>query len=122
MIAKRIFEKLGHQVTLAVDRNEVLDILKEEMFDILFMDVLMPVLGGFETTRKIREAESDKSNARYMIIAVTALDFNEDKKNCQSAGMDGFISKPMRLEEFRRILDEFLKIDESGIEGSLNLL
>ncbi len=93
-IAFKILEKKGCQVQMANNGREAIDRMNKETFDIVLMDVQMPVLDGFEATRLIREEE--KKTGRHMpIVAMTAHAMEGDEKKCLGAGMDGYISKPI---------------------------
>jgi two-component system, sensor histidine kinase and response regulator len=93
--AVRLLEKGGHRVSVAANGAEVLDLLDRETFDAVLMDVQMPVLDGFETTRRIRDREYGTGRS-LVIIAMTANAADGDRERCLAAGMDGYISKPIR--------------------------
>ncbi len=96
-LARTILEKNGHTVTLAANGQEALDILETEHFDVILMDVQMPVMDGFEATAHIREREF-LSGMRTPIVAMTAHNMKGDRERCLEAGMDGYVSKPLRRE------------------------
>lgn len=108
ILAVRLLEKHGHKVTLAGNGKEALDILAHSDFDLVFMDVQMPVLNGLETTKIIRAGSSVK-NPHIPIIAMTANAMEEDKQECLSAGMDDYISKPIRVADLLSVLSKFKK-------------
>ncbi len=95
-VAGLILEKMGHTVTIASDGREVLALLEKGMFDIILMDVQMPLLDGIETTRLIRKRESESGATAIPIIAMTAHAYKEYSANCLAVGMNGFIVKPIR--------------------------
>ena len=99
-----MLEKKGHRVTAAHNGKEALEILKKKRFDLIFMDIHMPEMDGYETTAHIRAAE--KGIEHTAIIAMTASATREDKDYCLKAGMDGFISKPITTLELDRVIDE----------------
>lgn len=100
LVIRKVFEKLGYHITLAPDGEECLKLLDSLEFDIIFMDMNMPKLDGLETTKKIRnDLQSD-----VIIFALTANAFNEDKKNCLDAGMNGFLTKPLHIQEITDVL------------------
>ena len=101
IVAGEILRRLGHAMTLAANGQEALDILEQQSFDVVLMDCQMPVMDGFEATRRIR-AHPRLSNTR--IIAVTANAMQGDREKCLAAGMDDFISKPLRPSELEAIL------------------
>jgi PAS domain S-box-containing protein len=101
-LAMRLLEKQGHVVTVAGDGKQVLAALEKESFDFVLMDVQMPQMDGVEATTFIREKEKS-TGAHLPIIAMTAHAMKGDRERCLAAGMDGYVSKPIRLKE---LLDE----------------
>jgi len=94
-------ERLGHQVTLAGGGTETLAQWERGKFDLILMDVQMPNMDGYETTRRIREQERTWQNRVY-IVAMTAHALHGDREKCLAAGMDEYLAKPvglMQLEE-----------------------
>ena len=132
-IAVRILEKHGHTVRVANNGKQALAAFEGEAFDLILMDVLMPEMGGFEATARIREIEarsrhatccqptSDDSaprcgmwhdnggteNPRVPIIAMTAHDRKDDRGRCLEAGMDEYISKPVIAQKLFDIIEKF---------------
>ncbi|MGA2120059.1 MAG: response regulator [Bryobacteraceae bacterium] len=103
MVAAGILENRGHQVRIAASGYEALAAFESEDFDLVLMDVQMPVMDGFESTRAIREKEKVRGG-HIPIIALTAHAMSGDRERCLSAGMDGYASKPIRPEDlFREI-------------------
>jgi signal transduction histidine kinase/CheY-like chemotaxis protein len=99
----RLLEKRGHSVVLVQNGREALEALEKRSFDIVLMDVQMPDLDGFEATKRIREME--KTNGGHLpIIALTAHAMQGDKERCLAAGMDGYLSKPIKLEELFAVI------------------
>jgi CheY-like chemotaxis protein len=84
---------------------EALAALRKESFDLVFMDVQMPEMDGYEATAAIREEET-KSGRHQQIIALTAHAMKGDRERCLAAGMDGYLSKPIRPEELDEVLEE----------------
>jgi two-component system, sensor histidine kinase and response regulator len=102
----RLLEKAGHSVVVAANGREALDRLPSHPpFDLILMDVQMPVLDGFEATREIRRRESLIPGCRPVkIVAMTACAMQGDREECLGAGMDEYIAKPIRLPELMKSL------------------
>ena len=98
-VARTLLEKLGHSVAIAVDGHEALDLLAQSPFDVVLMDCQMPVLDGYETTRRIRSGAIAGVDPRVPIVALTAYARPEDRARCLAAGMNGYVSKPIRGPE-----------------------
>ncbi|KAK4542777.1 hypothetical protein LTR36_006153 [Oleoguttula mirabilis] len=95
-LAVKILTKHNHKVTVANNGQEALDAIKKKRFDVVLMDVQMPVMGGFEATAKIREYEQAHELARSPIIALTAHAMLGDREKCIQAQMDEYLSKPLK--------------------------
>lgn len=114
LLLQHIFEKWSLEIEEAVDGAEVLDKLSVEEYDLILMDVKMPHVDGIDATRRIRESFS--GHKRHVpIIAVTAGASADDKKNCLSAGMNGFITKPFKETELVKVMGEVLKIETEAV-------
>jgi PAS domain S-box-containing protein len=105
-------EKSGHNVTLAEDGQQALNLLASQDFDVILMDVQMPVMNGVEATRMIRKLEDEKNfglpesqHSRIPIIALTAYAMMGDKEKFLQAGMDDYLAKPMRMEDLAKALE-----------------
>jgi CheY-like chemotaxis protein len=99
-LALRLLEKMGHHVVLAVNGEEAIEMLRLRPFDLVLMDIQMPVLGGVEATRKIRK-EEQSSGAHAPIIAMTAHAMAGDAEKYLLSGMDGYVSKPIQVDLLR---------------------
>lgn len=107
LVLKKMLEKHGHAVKVVGDGTEVLEAVTNEPFDVVFMDVQMPRMNGFEATRAMKEAlPPDKVP---VIIAVTANALKGDRENCLAAGMDDYISKPVKIDALNRVLGQFFQ-------------
>jgi PAS domain S-box-containing protein len=93
-VAIGLLEGLGHRVTIAGDGREAVAFSREGTFDLIFMDVQMPNMGGYEATAEIRKREQG-SGAHTPIIAMTANAMKSDEEQCLSSGMDGYVAKPI---------------------------
>jgi CheY-like chemotaxis protein/nitrogen-specific signal transduction histidine kinase len=98
-LAVKLLEKQGHTVTVAGDGRRAVEAFQGGLFDLILMDVHMPEMDGLEATRQIRQMEAGRT--RTPIIALTALAMTGDREICLAAGMDGFVAKPIRLNELR---------------------
>ena len=98
-----LLNKWGHEVTLAQNGKEALDLLADADFDLVLMDVQMPVMDGIEATRQIRAREKGGEH-RTPIIAMTARAMKSDREECLGAGMDDFVTKPIRRHELERAI------------------
>jgi len=94
-----IFENMNLKADIVNDGRAVLEKLKQKKYDLLFLDVQMPKLGGLETCRIIRDKKSHTRQKNIPIIALTALAMAEDEKECMKAGMDRFLTKPIHPEK-----------------------
>ncbi len=103
-LAISLIERSGHQVTLAQNGEEGLHAAMQHSFDLVFMDMQMPVMDGLEATRAIRAYESSRSLPHVPIVAMTANALPSDRKACEDAGMNGFLSKPFKANELRDLL------------------
>lgn len=95
---RRMLEKAGHTVTTAKDGKEALERLPQQGFDVILMDVQMPVMDGVEATRRIRAGQAGEANKSLPIIAMTAYAMAGDKEKFLAAGMDGYLAKPVAME------------------------
>lgn len=108
MVATSIIEQFGHQVTAVDSGAKALSCIESQHFDAIFMDIEMPSMDGTETTRRIRELETQRQEPRTLIYAMTAHVLEEFRVKCRQAGMNGFISKPIDQEELGNFLDELV--------------
>ena len=106
-LAVRLLEKRGHRVVVAADGREALQALSQQTFDLIFMDVQMPEIDGLEATAVIREKEKG-TGFRQPIIALTAHAMKGDREKCLAAGMDGYLSKPIRPQDLDTSLEPYL--------------
>ena len=116
--AVKILEKRGHRVVVAQNGREAVEALDKEGFDLVIMDVQMPEMDGFEATRQIRNAECGMRNVkkskfriphsafRIPIVAMTAHALKGDREKCLAAGMDDYISKPIKAEELFAVIEK----------------
>ncbi|HCY40618.1 MAG TPA: response regulator [Prolixibacteraceae bacterium] len=100
-------KKYNHEVTIANNGLEAVELFREYKYDVILMDLMMPVMDGLEATVKIREEEEiNNSDRRIPIIAITANTMDNDRDTCISYGMDDFMSKPFDIEKLHEIFSE----------------
>src|SRR5258706_9870818 len=95
---------MGQRITLDVNGREAFELIKPNTFELVLKDIQMPVMGGVEATQKIRDAER-RSGGHIPIIAMTAHAMAGDAEKYLSAGMDGYVSKPVRTGLLRAEID-----------------
>ena len=105
----RALEKQGHSVTVAGNGREAIRVLTQEHFDVILMDVQMPEMTGIEATEMIRRTERE-TGRHIPIIAMTAHAMKGDRERCLACGMDGYVSKPIRLRELREVLESMTRV------------
>ncbi|NRB53554.1 MAG: response regulator [Saprospiraceae bacterium] len=97
-----MLQRFGYAVDLAQDGSEAVNLLQQHMYDLVFMDIQMPVMDGLEATRRIRKGLGPKRQP--VIIAMTANALQEDRKKCIDAGMDDFMVKPIKLDMVEKMI------------------
>lgn len=101
-VTRHMLDRMGYQIEVAVNGLEVLEALKREVYDVVLMDVKMPIMDGVEATWQIRQQWSPEE--RPWIVAMTAAALPGDREQYLSVGMDDYISKPVEVKELRRAL------------------
>jgi signal transduction histidine kinase/ActR/RegA family two-component response regulator len=105
-VIARMLETEGHRVTVAADGRQALEFIEREPFDLILMDVQMPGMSGLEAARRIRERER-ATGGRIPIIALTASAMKGDRERCLEAGMDDYLSKPVRPAALQEIIARY---------------
>ena len=100
-----LLKQQGHRLTLVNNGQEAVAKAAQEVFDLILMDVQMPLMSGLEATAAIRAQESGVSGRHVPIMAMTAHAMESDRETCLQAGMDGYVSKPIRLHELLAAID-----------------
>jgi light-regulated signal transduction histidine kinase (bacteriophytochrome)/CheY-like chemotaxis protein len=118
VLAIRLLEKRGHELTVAGNGRAALDALEKQSPDCILMDVEMPEMDGLQATAMIRERER-KSGTHVPIIAMTAHAMAGDKQRFLDAGMDAYVSKPLRVEDLFSVIEEVLSTDRKTSGGLL---
>lgn len=104
-LAIGILEKLGHHVTIATNGVEALEKLEQQVFDLVLMDVQMPIMDGMQATRELRAREV-LTKTHVPVVAMTAHAMKGDRDRCLESGMDDYLCKPIRLQDVSEKLDE----------------
>jgi CheY-like chemotaxis protein len=104
-----MLEKWGHHVTLAGDGTGALAALEHASFDLVLMDVQMPVMDGFDATEAIRRREV-RTGGHIPILALTAHAMKGDQDRCRQAGMDGYLAKPIAAAALREAIESLSSI------------
>ena len=109
LLAVRILEKAGHKVTVADNGEEALAAIGREHFDLVMMDVQMPVIDGFTATAEIRAREKT-TGGHLPIVAMTANAMKGDREKCLEVGMDGYVAKPIRTQELFAAISDAMRV------------
>ena len=104
-LAQALLKKLGHIVIVANDGREAVDLFEAQAFDLVLMDVQMPRMDGFEATAMVRAKEM-QTGTHVPIVALTAHAMTGDEQRCLSAGMDGYLTKPIQQKALRAALEK----------------
>ncbi|MGA8492345.1 MAG: response regulator [Terriglobales bacterium] len=108
-VVLRVLQKMGHSTSLAENGKDALALASTERFDIVFMDVQMPEMDGMAATAAIRESEKKSGRKRLPIFAMTAHAMKGDRERCLEAGMDGYITKPVRFSDIEQTLSDIAR-------------
>ena len=100
----KVFKIIGYAVDLASDGIEVLECIDKTKYDLIMMDMQMPLMDGYETTSTIR---AQKSKPQPLIIAMTANTMSGAEQECLDCGMDDYISKPIVIDDIRNIISKW---------------
>jgi len=111
-VAARILQQIGYKPDLAANGLEALDALDKKVYDLVFMDVMMPEMDGLEATRAIRERQKNgvahpNYQSRIVIVAMTAHAMQSDREKCLAAGMDDYLAKPIRPKDIRGMIERW---------------
>ena len=106
-VATSILSKWGHKISVANDGNEAIKALRENEFDIVFMDIQMPGMDGIEATKQVRKSESSELNKNIPIIAMTAHAMKGDREKFLDAGMNDYVSKPINIDELKNAIKKY---------------
>jgi len=118
LLAKRLLEKRGHQVTIVGNGCEAVTAAGKTAFDLVLMDLQMPEMDGFEATAALREREAE-SGIHLPVIALTAHALKGDRERCLEGGMDGYLTKPIRGQELDAVLDDYIARKSKSVTPEL---
>jgi CheY-like chemotaxis protein len=109
-VAVRMIEKCGYRVDVAANGIEAINTLQLMPYDVVFLDCQMPEMDGYEAAREIRRLEAlDPDRRRLPIIAMTANALTGDDEKCFAAGMDDYLSKPVKPQQVKAILEKWME-------------
>ena len=114
-LIKLILEKIGFAVTLAEDGKEAVEKALSQPFDLIFMDMQMPIMNGYEATAVLREKDIEAP-----IIALTAYAMKGDREKCISAGCDDYLSKPIDHNELLKLIYKYLPMASEATNEKVN--
>jgi PAS domain S-box-containing protein len=117
-VAVRMLERLGHSAAVASNGREALDRLESETFDLVLMDVQLPEIDGLEAVGSLRVLERE-TGRRLPVFALTAHAMKGDRERCLAAGFDGYLTKPIRQDEFRETLSRAAEQIVEGVTRSI---
>jgi len=106
-VVVHMLEKYGHDVRVVANGRECLDALEREPFDLVFMDIQMPVMTGYEATALIRQQENARGQGSIPVIAMTAHVLKEERQRCLDVGMDEIITKPIQTRDLLKAINDW---------------
>jgi len=118
LLAMTLLQRMGHRVDAVANGAEAIEAIRLAPYDLVFMDMMMPLVNGLDATREVRKMPSPAGT--IPIVAMTANAFRHDEMACLAAGMNGFISKPISVDRLRDVIGRVLR--EPGNPPSSNLL
>ncbi len=115
-LVARLLEKRGHQVKVVANGREALESIEQGYYDLVLMDLQMPEMDGFEATGELRKREK-QTGIHIPVIALTAHAMKGDRERCLEAGMDGYLSKPIRAQELDDVLGNYIALRAPGLHA-----
>jgi PAS domain S-box-containing protein len=114
----KLLQKKGLSCDIAINGEEAVKAYEKKFYDIIFMDCQMPIMDGYEATRRIRNLEGNQRCT--VIVALTAYAMKDDKEKCIASGMDDFMNKPINMEQFEQILQKYIKNDSNHSDQTID--
>ncbi len=114
LVATTILEEYGYDCDVAGNGHEALERIAQQAYALVLMDVQMPGLDGFETTRMLRQRESEQGKQPLTVIAMTAHALEGDKQKCLAAGMNDYISKPFHPHSLCEKIAQYVFAEAAG--------
>jgi two-component system, sensor histidine kinase and response regulator len=118
LLMTRLLEKRGHRVMMSANGREALEALEKDSYDLVLMDVQMPEMDGLEATARLRKKEKDRGVIRLPVIALTAHATKGDQERCLAAGMDGYLTKPIRPKQLDELLQKYVTLRTESTKAS----
>jgi two-component system, sensor histidine kinase and response regulator len=119
-VAVGLLSKKGHHITIAQDGQQALELIAAESFDLVLMDVQMPIMDGIETTRALRRLEA-QSGTHLPVIGLTAHAMESDRQRCLDAGMDDYLAKPFKVADLDAVLARQMSAKKPSSAVSIDL-
>jgi len=115
ILIRKLLEKHGLTVTIAENGQEAVDVAAKEDFDLIFMDIQMPIMGGYDATKALR-----KNGVKTPVVALTANAMKGDDQKCLDAGLDDYMSKPIKRDKLTEVLTKYLSKESEGIMDKID--
>ena len=109
-ILKKMLERIGCSVDTAENGREALDMLKDQSFDLIFMDCEMPEMDGYDTTRHIRDHADHLANPNPIVIAITGNSQRGSREQCLHAGMNDYLCKPIDFHDLQMCVERWIEL------------
>lgn len=118
LVATTMLDHLGCTYVIAGNGHEALSLMKREVFDMVFMDVEMPVMNGFIATGLMRKWEKERAKPASIIIGITSHALASHRDKCLAAGMNEYVSKPYQIEDLRDKIEKYKKAPVTQTAGA----
>ena len=114
-VAKRVLNHLGYQADIVNNGVEAVKAIASTAYDLILMDIQMPEMDGLEATKYIRKQESELQLPPIVIIAMTANATDDDQNLCRDAGMNDYISKPIKIDKLKTLLQHYASLKTTNL-------